>query len=333
MLAGLVAVQGDWQRNKEYKYEVKIKGLKYSDQSSRDETSGLYARHQLTLRPYSDDVIIGRITKAEFMKSKPQQRDRYDQDDSQEYTVKDYSDAEFRNTPLSKPFKVNLRNGVIQSLGVDRSMSTFEVNQLRLIMNQFQVDTTGQNVNTRRSENYLPQRGSNTAFYTTMETRGNCETMYDISPIADYIVKSRPEWIPMPEMNDRNEEFMQIVKTKDSANCNRRRDVLATATKYLNENGVRESDLSIVEKQRIIVSGSLSRFTIQSAVSGYELLHNRYRNTPLVAVYVNATLKSMESADRQSTNLRDDLKIVENLEYDFNPKMDENGVVQPRLCE
>lgn len=329
-LAGLVAVHGDWDKNKVYKYEVKVKAFKYPDQW-RNDPSGLYSRHHLTLRPYSDDVVIGQITQAEFVKGKPQ-RDNQDDSRSDNQDYADADDGSFNATPLSKPFKINLRNGVIQSLGVHNSMTTFEVNQLRLIVNQFQVDRNGQNVNSR-SENRLPQAGSNAAFYKTMESNENCETVYDISPIPDYLAKSHPDWIPMPEINESNGEYIEIVKTKNSADCNGRRNVLSAASNYLSENGVSESDLSIVEKQRIVVSGSVHRFTIQSAISAIKLMHNRNRDIPLISVYVNATLESVESADRQSANLPDSLKIVQNLNYDFNPKMDEYQPIQPRQCE
>ncbi|KAG4076358.1 hypothetical protein HA402_005801 [Bradysia odoriphaga] len=197
IFAGLVAVQGHWERNTVYKYQVKAKILKYSPESE-NESTGLYSRYHLTLRPHSDEVMIGQITQAEFLKGTPQRYDGMNQDSSDSS-----SDGNFENSPLSKPFKINLRSGVIESLGVDDSLSHFSVNQLKLIVNQFQVDTTGRNVNSL-DENHLPQAGSNTAFYKTAESTQHCETHYDISPIPDYLVKSHPEWVPLPEIIERN---------------------------------------------------------------------------------------------------------------------------------
>ncbi|XP_037036447.1 vitellogenin-like isoform X2 [Bradysia coprophila] len=324
ILAGLVAVRGHWERNKVYKYEVKAKILKYSPESG-DESSGLYSRYHLTLRPHSDDVIIGQLTQAEFFKGRAQRYNAMIQDSSDSG-----SDANFENSPLSKPFKINLRNGVIQSLGVDDSLSYFGVNQLKLIMNQFQVDTTRLNVNSL-SENQLPQADSNTAFYKTAESTGHCETIYDISPIPDYLVRSNPEWVPLPEMIERNGEIIEIVKTKTSANCEGRRNVLDAASNYLSGKGVRENDLSIVERQRIVASvGSVHRFTIQSTITANKLMYTP-QNMPLITVYVNSSLESVESASQRPTNLPDNLTILENLSYDFNPKMDEYQPIQSRL--
>ncbi|XP_037024897.1 vitellogenin-like [Bradysia coprophila] len=341
ILAGLVAVQADWERNKVYKYEVKTKTLKYWSQSPSDP-AGIYSRHHLILKPYSDEVIIGKITQAEFGKVKEL---RYEDDNRDNY---ESAEGNFENSALSKPFKINLKSGVIESLGVDGSLSTFEVNHLKLIMNPFQVVTNRQSGNSRESgndrkgysreysqessENQLPQAGSNTAYYKkTMESTGRCETIYDISPIADYLVKSHPEWDPLPETNEGNGEFIEVLKTKNSANCEGRRNVLTTASNYLSDMGVSVGDLSIVEKQRIVVYGSVNRFIIKSARAAAKLIHSR-RNTPLLAAYVNSTLESVEPASERSTqDLPQNLKIVENLNYDFNPKMNEHQAVEPQL--
>lgn len=307
----------EWKRNKVYKYEVKAKTL--------TSLAGLYYRLHLTLRPQSDDVIIGRVTDAEFAYKKAQLNN---DESSSDYS--DANDRNFEDTPLSKPFKINLRNGVIRSLGVDNSVSPFELDQLKLIMSQFQIDKNGENMRDLRRDNEVRQMNDNSAFYKTFEptANGQCETVYDISRIPSYLLKSHPEWVPMPRLDETREGVSEIVKTKNSASCSGRGNTLAAVSRLLPERDVNENDLSIVEKQRIVVSGSLERFTFQSARTAHKIMHSR-RNAPLLGVYVKTTLESVESSfERSVQDLPSRWKIVENLMFDFVPPPQ-----QERLCE
>lgn len=335
---GLVAVQGHWELNKKYKYEVKVKALIPSSQSSDDKTVGFYYRLYLSLRPHSDDVIIGKITQAKFARTKHLQQRHSDENSFESF---ESNVGNFEDTPLSKPFKINLRNGVIKSLNVDRSMSRFEVNQLKLVMSQFQVHTHGQNLNSRdenpRYTNLVRQEDDrNIAFYKVTEptANGRCETIYEISRIPNNLIRSHPEWVRLYQLRGRNGGVAEIVKTKNSASCNERRNTLVAAKNILKSTGVRENDLSIVETQRIVVSGEVERFTIQSARTTNKLILN-HQNTPLVSVYVNATLESMESAtDRSTPELPANLKIVEDFTFDFDYKMEDDQyqpAQQPRI--
>lgn len=161
----------------------------------------------------------------------------------------------------SKPFKIQLKNGVIRSLSVDKSMTNDEMNQLKGILSQIQIDTKGQNV-IKCKYNHLPSSNGVNAVYKTMEetVTGKCETSYELGPVPSYLANTQTSWVPMPHLNQHrsgnsgnagnsgnngngnngnnngnnnnnnygsgyngnNEQYYEIVKTKNYSNCEQR---------------------------------------------------------------------------------------------------------------
>lgn len=307
MTAGLVTVHGNWEESKVYTYKIETKSAKFSSEP-RNEFVGPTSHLHLTLQPLSDNVLIGQFTSAELAELTSENSENYSE----------AVGSNFKNLPLSRPFKIHLQDGVIESLAVDDSLPAFEVNQLIKIISQFRVDTHGTNVNSRNENN---------AFYKTTESVGNkcCETIYDISPIPDYLIKSHPEWIPSPEVNENGGAIVEILKFRDTTNCVRKSNLLDVATfiEELGKESTRGNDLTVFESQRMVVSGSLERFTVQSSFAVTKLMNTRW-NTTLLADYVNCTLESVESAS-QLFDLPENLKIIGNLISDFDFKIDDKS--------
>lgn len=167
-------------------------------------------------------------------------------------------------------------------------MTNHQINQLKVIVSQFQVDTNAEN-KIEDENNVLPEEDSNNAFYKTMEPTwtGNCETHYDISPLPDYLTRDT-----VSELNG-EEQFMQIVKTRNNNNCYERSGYFYNITGHYRR---LDDQFPLSEISRIIISGSLKNYTIQSSittnkVNGSPDLHDLYD-------YVNITLESVE----QKTN-------------------------------
>lgn len=188
-----------------------------------------------------------------------------------------------------------MENGVIQSLSVDNSLSNYEINQLKVIVSQFQVDSNGHN-RIVFSETVFNENSDNDAFFKTMEpiVTGNCETIYDISPIPEYLIKSHPEWVPLPELKGLSGEHIRVVKSRNYENCHESSDYLLdnAGRKDTIESVWRRNHLFAVEDRRIVISGSLESYTIQSSFSVNKVI-NRLNNSPALIEFVNTTLQSV----------------------------------------
>lgn len=313
VLVGFVAGDGAWQLNKEYTYKLVGRTLKPSSESN-DELFGVISRAVLSIRPQTNDLLICRITQAEYGTVNQKQAGEQ---------ISNVDDRKLDTWPLNMPFNIHLENGVIRSLSVDNALTNYEINQLKVIVSQFQVDTNAQN-QIDYSDNQLPEKDSNNAFYKTMEpiVTGNCETVYDISPIPNYLIQSHPEWVPLPELKESG-DIIQIVKSRSYDNCHETSDYLIDVARSnnLNTNGIRQNDMYLTESRRIVISGSLESYTIQSSVSVNKVINRGANNSPaLLLDYVNVTLESVkESSSRPQFRFDSmDLKNIGNLVYNYD---------------
>lgn len=129
----------------------------------------------------------------------------------------------YHQLPLSnKPFEIKLKNGVVDDLIVSQGVPTWEVNILKGIASQLQADTQGKNLIKSRS-NQLPKKNSVNAVYRTMEesVTGECEVLYDISPLPNYVLQSRPQLAPFANLRGEG-QILDIVKTTNFSNCDQR---------------------------------------------------------------------------------------------------------------
>lgn len=332
MLVGFVAGDGGaWEQNKEYTYKLVAKTFKLLPKSNNNQLVGVISRAQLSIRPQSNDLLIGRITRAEYGKVNQQ-------------NAEENGHSELNDRKLEQPFMIHLENGVIRSLSVDKSITNYEINQLKVIVSQFQVDTNAQN-QIQFSDNQLPDKDGNrnNAVYKTMEplVTGNCETVYDISPIPAYLIKSHPEWVPLPEVNVVAGEFIQIVKSRSYNNCHETSDyhLDLAGRNDLNTNGIGRNEFHLIENRRIVISGSLDRYTIQSSVTVNKVINGRYDNGPVLTDYVNVTLESVENITNRlqlSTENLMNLKNIGNLVYNYDSEVSASPIQVEhgsRLCK
>jgi hypothetical protein len=133
------------------------------------------------------------------------------------------SQINLQNFPLNnEPFEIKMKNGVVRDLIVDRDLKTWEVNVLKSIVSQMQVDTEGENAK-KSKHNQLPEGKQPFAMFKVMEDSvgGECEVLYDISPLPEHVLRNNPELAPMPEFRD-DGDMISLVKTKNYSNCDQR---------------------------------------------------------------------------------------------------------------
>lgn len=228
---------------------------------------------------------------------------------------------------LNKEFQINLENGVIRSISVDRSMTKKEIKQLKAIVSQFQVDTNAQNL-LQSADNNLPERESGNAFYKTMEAdvTGSCETLYDISILSDYLVAAHPKWVPLPKLKEQG-DFIKIEKTRNFNNCNERNGFLAayksSRIDYNTESNSDSDERSTEQRTspmnkgnlyplvtRVVISGDLQSYVIQSSAT--------FGNDGKSSDYLEVMLEYVQEVNRRPFVSLGRLINVGNLAQTFN---------------
>jgi len=177
------------------------------------EATGITMKGILVVQAVTPNKLYGKLSgleyahKEEIPKTQPHEG-------SQE------QDEIYHNVPISeKPFQITIKNGVIREMMVHNEVPIWEVNILKSIISQLQVDTSGENVIPSKY-NQMPEDVQHPfASYKVMEDSvgGNCEVIYDIVPLEEDLAKNKPEMIPLLSLDGGN--LIEIRKTKDFKNC------------------------------------------------------------------------------------------------------------------
>lgn len=178
--------------------------------------AGVVTKAQLSVHRLNENVLIAKVSRPEIAQINAELPSGWD-------SHMDEEQLQYQPMTLSsRPFEIRLKGGAIRSLAVEKSLTNEEVNQLKGIVSQLQVDLQAKNL-IKCKYNQFPEQGKINAVYKTMEptVTGDCEMLYDISPLADFNIQSRPEWVPMPELKE-NGQFIEVVKTKNYSNCDQR---------------------------------------------------------------------------------------------------------------
>lgn len=258
---------GAWQQQTEYRYKVHTQSLA-AIPNLKNQWVGYNTKADLIIHPFSKDVLIGKVQNGEHSEwhdSLPEGPAKYMPDNKQSYQPMEMN---------SKPFEIRLNEGAIHSIAVDKDMTNVELNQLKSILSQLQVDIQGRNV-MKSQRNHLSQNNDNNdngsqALYKVMEptVTGKCESFYDISRVPLYLAQAYPEYNSNVQLQQ-GEHFYEVYKTKNYTNCEQRLGyhfgIHGMNNWKPNTNFMGSLTKSAVS--RIIISGSLDQFTIRSSVS------------------------------------------------------------------
>lgn len=202
--------------------------------------NGVIFRAHLSIFVQSTDLLIGKITDAEY--AEVELPDRWDSD-------LENKTKSFQQWSLNQPFQIHLKNGVIDSLSVDRSVPDGQIHQLKVVINQFQL-----NINDKSESN-----DNNVLYHTNEESLfGNCETLYEISTVPEYLTKSNPDSVPLPELKG-DGDIIGVTKTRNYSNCDELTD--SSSRNKFGDNS------TATENSFFLLSGSLKSYSIQSSVT------------------------------------------------------------------
>lgn len=253
--------------------------------ASRDgKWKGAAFQARLSIRPESDDILIGRLSQAQYAKVQTTTSNVNN------------NDLDYNDVPLEEPFKIKLKNGIVDALFVNRDLTENQIKPLKFVvnavLNQFQVDS-----------NIQYQMNGENAFYRKNERTavGDCETVYEISPLPEYLAQSSRDLVPLPELQ-RQGQFFDVVKTRNYNNCNRR-----TGSNLL------KNAPSLTEVNRIILSGSLNDYTVQTSVRTVKVADS-LNAPPKTISHVNVILESIDTNAKFAPWIDfDNLKNVESI--------------------
>lgn len=257
---------GAWRQNTEYRYKVQTKTLAALP-NLKNQWVGTFTKADLTIRQQSKDVLIGKIQngkRSEFHDALPT-------GDPVEYVPEDkldYQDMEMN----TKPFEIRLDDGAIHSIAVDKDMTNVQLNQLKSILSQLQLDIQGRNLMENR-RGHLPQNDDdqNQALFKAMEptVTGKCEMYYDVSRIPMYVAQTFPESNSNIDPLKPEDNVYEIFKTKNYSNCEQSMGYHfgLDGSNEWKPNTNRMGNLAKSAVSRVLITGKLNKYTIRSAVT------------------------------------------------------------------
>ena len=244
--AGVVIAghENGWSSDKEYTFKIKSRTIAVLH-SSRDQHTGVLMKGTLVVQPKNSEMLLAKLTKMKYAQVHTKLVGGWDSE------IPDHQ-LKFEEFPMTgKSFEIKINRGVVRDLVVDKDVPTWEVNVLKSIVSQFQIDMHGENkVNSRY--HHGPEENQPYATFKTMEdsVSGKCEVLYDISPLPERMATENHEWVPMPELKG-DKDLIQIVKSKNYSNCEQRMSY------HFNMEEISNYELGNYDKGKFI---SVSRF-------------------------------------------------------------------------
>lgn len=184
------------------------------DQSS----TGIALKAVLTIQAVSVDKLQAQLTRPQFARIHTLQSEDLDIE-----TPDQKLELKYQDLPLSgKPFEILVKHGMVRDLLVNQNIPTWELNLLKGIVSQLQLDTQGENALRDRSTQE-PKDGLYGSYRVMEDTvGGKCEVLYDISPLSANDRYNLPELAPLLVGNE-DKQLLDIRKTKDYNYCKQQR--------------------------------------------------------------------------------------------------------------
>ncbi|KAL0267736.1 UNVERIFIED_CONTAM: hypothetical protein PYX00_009919 [Menopon gallinae] len=319
LLVALAAASAEygWKSGQEYTYQVTSKTI--TGLNSAPQYTGLVVKAKLVVQASSEQELIAVIDHAEKSQIHAHLQKGHEFEIPKEI-------LQYQPFTLTKqPFIIRLKEGIIDELVISKEVPIWEVNVIKSIVSQLQVDTQGKRI-IRSKMNMVPQNENEvTAVYKIMEdtVEGECEVLYDITPLPKYILQRRPYLAPLYQ-TVKEENMINIVKTKNFTNCNHRPGYhygITGMTHWEPTANKMGSFLSRSSVGRVVLSGNLRQYTIHSSETTNivtltpELNNNNEKGTVLSRV--NLTLMSVGPA-KQQVEQPTHAQTIKNLVYNYN---------------
>lgn len=199
-----------WETGNEYQFLIRSRTLTALDNLA-PEFSGIVMKGILTVQVRSPDTLQAKVSQPIYASVEKLLLERWDS------TIPD-SMLTLVKLPLSeKPFTIKIKHGVIRDLLVDKTVPIWELNLLKSIVSQLQIDTQGENAITNKSQIFEDEQPF--AMFKTMEDSvgGKCEVHYDITPLPKNVLLNSPELASL--LNHHSDNYLEITKTKNYNRC------------------------------------------------------------------------------------------------------------------
>ncbi|KAJ8679929.1 hypothetical protein QAD02_015716 [Eretmocerus hayati] len=261
--AAFAARQSGYEDGKEYVYQIESQTL-VSLNFETKHTSGIFIEARLTLQLDGSKKIRGKITQPRYVQIHSQLDNGVD-------TEINPKKLDFVDFPISdQPFDIEVEHGIIKNLIVDAGLINWELNFLKSIIGQLQVGDFDEHATSSGGNNF-PEDGKSDSTFQMMEDAitGRCEVLYNFSTILESELDDISKVIPMPQLK-KGSNIISIEKTKNYSNCEQRVGYhfnINGRNKFepgSNENG---KFLSRSAKNRIVISGGLKNYIVQSSVT------------------------------------------------------------------
>lgn len=260
---------GAWRANTEYKYTVRTHTLT-AIPDLKNQWVGVYTKADLIIRQLAKDKLIGKLQNGQSSEF---------HDKLVDGPAQHKPDHELQYQPMemnTKPFEIRMDNGIVHSIAVDKEMTNIELNRIKSILSQLQVDIQARNaINDERNhlaQNNDAEDNDNQAAYKVMEptVTGKCETNYDISRIPEHLAQN------YPEVNGANaaplgdaDYVYEVTKSKNYSNCEQ------SMGYHFGVSGLNEwkpntnvmGSLSKSAVSRVIITGNFNDYLIRSSVT------------------------------------------------------------------
>ncbi|XP_076766164.1 vitellogenin [Xylocopa sonorina] len=252
-----------WKAGNEYTYLVRSRTLTGLESLS-DQHTGVIVKGWLTIQVTDPNTLLAKLWNCKYA---------HIHKELPEGWTTEFSDQmlELKELPISgKPFEIKLKHGVIKDLVVDYSMPTWEVNIVKSVVSQLQVDSQGEN-SVRTQETQIPTDESPYGSFKALEdsVTGRCEVRYDITPLLDTTVHERSDLHVEPRLKT-DGQYIEIVKTRNFDRCAQRVNYHfgITGTTHWEPGSNRNGEfLTRSSTSKILISGTLKSFTIHSSVT------------------------------------------------------------------
>lgn len=200
-----------WQTGKEYKFDVHSRTLSDLGDVSK-EYAGILMNGVLIVQATSPDLLEAVLSEPKYARV---------HQELPEWSVKfPKGELEYHELPISgKPFKIKLKHGLIRDMLVEKDVPIWEINILKSIVSQLQIDTQGEN-RIKSKSTQVPNDEQPYAMFKAMEDSvgGKCEVLYDIGPLLESNLYDHPQLVPFPDLRGDGEHF-DIIKTRNYSKC------------------------------------------------------------------------------------------------------------------
>ncbi|CAG9828226.1 unnamed protein product [Diabrotica balteata] len=281
MLVGLAYASNTpaWTDNQEYVYQVRgrtLTGL----MDVADEYSGIFLKAKLRIQPRSDGKLQALIENPQYTQIHTNLDDGWQSDVPEE-------ELSWKPLPMSsKPFQIQMENGKIERLIVNKDVDNWNANMIKSIVSLFQLNTNGENT-LPSPLNSLPEHGSNSGVFLTMEDTilGETETLYKIRPVPEHTLltsEQEARFVELKQKRQQNGDLIEVIKHEDFTNNRELPAYVYGFGDYLLRNKAATNQMGTYFNR-----DSTSRAILAGDLNHHDVLFTSTSNTILISPSIN----------------------------------------------